>query len=77
MLKNKNKLQDFSKNSRIQEDYLKILIREVNSYHQSPTKLKDFPGISENAISKLQKSGIKNTLQLFDKILTPQSRNEI
>jgi len=43
VLKNKNKLQDFSKNSRMQEDYLKILIREVNSYHQNPTKINDFP----------------------------------
>ena len=76
-LKNKNKLQDFSKKSGIQEDYLKILIREVNSYRQSPNKIKDFPGISENVILKLENIGIKNTLQIFDKILTPQSRNEI
>jgi hypothetical protein len=76
-LKNKNKLQDFSKKSGIQEDYLKILIREVNSYRQSPNKIKDFPGVSENVILKLEKLGIKNTLQIFDKILSPQSRNEI
>ena len=76
-LRNKNKLQDFSKKSGIQEDYLKILIREVNSYRQSPNKIKDFPGISENVILKLENIGIKNTLQIFDKILTPQSRNEI
>lgn len=77
VLKNKSKLQDFSKKSRIQENYLKILIREINSYRQGPTKIKDFPCISENVISKMQKSGIKNTFQLFDKILNPQSRNEI
>ena len=28
-------------------------------------------------ILKLEKLGIKNTLQIFDKILSPQSRNEI
>jgi len=74
---NKTKLQDFSKKSGIQEDYLKILIREVNSYRQSPNKIKDFPGISENEILKLEDLEINNTLQLFDKILTPQSRNEL
>jgi len=76
-LKNKNKLQDFSKQSGIPEDYLRILIREVNSYRQKPNKIKDFPGISENVILKLENLGLKNTLQLFDKILTPQSRNEL
>ena len=76
-LKNKNKLQDFSKQSGIPEDYLRILIREVNGYRQRPNKVRDFPGVSENVILKLEILGIKNTLQLFDKILTPQSRNEL
>jgi len=76
-LKNKNKLQEFSKKSGIQEDYLKILIREVNSYRQSPNKINKFPCISENVVLKLQNIGINNTLQLFDRILTPRTRNEI
>jgi len=76
-LKNRAKLQDLSKRTGIQEGYLKILIREVNSYRQRPNKIRDFPGISENAILELEDLGIKNTLQLFDRILTPQSRNEI
>ena len=76
-LKTKNKLQDFSKQSGIPENYLGILIREVNGYRYRPNKIKDFPGISENVILKLENLGLKNTLQLFDKILTPQSRNEL
>ena len=76
-LKNKNKLQDFSKRSGIQEDYLRILIREVNGYRQKPNKIRDFPGVSENVILQLENLGLRNTLQLFDKILTPQNRNEI
>lgn len=77
MLKNKKKLQDFSKKSGIQEDYLKILIREVNSYRQSPNKIKDFPSITDDVVLKLENIGIKNALQLFDKILTSKSRVEI
>jgi hypothetical protein len=76
-LKNKNKVQDFSKKSGIPEDYLKILIREIKSYRQKPNNIKDFPGIAENVILQLKNFGIINTLQIFDKILTPQSRNEI
>ena len=76
-LRSKNKLQDFSKRSGIPEDYLKILIRNVNGYRQKPNRIKDFPDVSENLILKLEGIGIKNTLQLFDKILTPQSRKEL
>jgi len=76
-LNSKNKLQDFSKRSGISEYYLKILIRNVNSYRQKPNRIKDFPGISKNVILQLEGIGIKNTLQLFDKILTPQSRIEL
>lgn len=73
-LSNKSKLQDISKQSGISEDYLKILIREVKSYRQRPNRIQDFPGVSESVIRKLDDLGIRNTLQLFDKILTPQSR---
>ena len=76
-LKSKSKLQDFSKQSGLSEDYLKVLIRNVNSYRQKPNKIKDIPGVSEDAILSLENLGIKNTLQLFDKILTPQSRSEL
>jgi hypothetical protein len=76
-LKSKKKLQDFSKRSGIQEDYLKILVREINSYHQKPNRIKDFPGVSEQVALTLEKLGLKNTLQLFDKILTPQNRAEL
>lgn len=77
VLRNKIKLQDFSQKSGIEENYLKILIRETNSYRQSPNKIKDFPGLSENVIVKLENLGIKNTLHLFDKILTSQRRKEL
>jgi len=76
-LMNKNKLQDFSKQTGLSEEYLKILIREINSYHPTPNNIKDFPGTPGEVIVKLEKLGIKNTLQLYDKILTPEGRSEI
>ena len=76
-LKNKNKLQKFSTNSGLPEAYLTILVREVNSLHPKPNKLKDFPDVPEEVISKLEKVGIKNTLQLFDKVVTKKSRKDL
>lgn len=76
-LSNRSKLQAISKQAGISEDYLKILIREVRSYRQKPNRIQDFPDISENVIRKLDGLGIRNTLQLFDHVLTPQSRNVI
>lgn len=76
-LKNKKKLQDFSKQSGIPEAYLILLIREVNSIHPKPNDIKDFPGTSEEVISRLGGMGIRNTFQLYNSILTPDTRNEL
>ena len=77
ILKNKQKLQDFSKQSGLNENYLTILVREIKSYRPKPNKIKDFPSIIDDVILKFENIGIKNTLQLFDKVLTPKSRIEI
>jgi hypothetical protein len=76
-LGSKKKLQRFSEQSGISEDYLKILIRDVNSYRQRPSKIRDFPDVSKDNILKLEGLGITNTPQLYDRILTPQSRSEL
>lgn len=76
-LKTKIKCQEFAKQSGVDETYLTILVREIKSYRQKPVAIKDFPGINEATVSRLAEIGIKNTLQLFDKILTPQSRLEL
>ncbi len=77
ILKNKKKLQDFSKQIGLNEDYLTILIREIKSYHQNPNKIKDFPIITNDVILKFENIGIKNTLQLFDRVLTAEDRKGI
>ena len=73
-LKSKDKLHDFAKHSGVAEDYLKILLREVNSTQRKPNKLKDFPDTPADVVAVLEQQGIKNTRQLFDKVLTPQQR---
>jgi hypothetical protein len=76
-LKKKDKLAELSKVNCLSNDYLVILLRELNSIHPKPNKLKDFIGISPEVVSKLEKMGIKDTAKLFDKVLTRKSRKEL
>jgi hypothetical protein len=76
-LKRKNKLAELSNLNLFSGDYLLILLRELNSIHPKPNKIKEFIGISTDTISKLEKIGIKNTFELFDKIITRKSRKEL
>ena len=76
-LGSKKKLQEFSEQSGISADYLKILARHVNGHRQRPSKISDFRGVSEDTVLRLGDLGITNTLQLYDTILTPQSRHVI
>jgi hypothetical protein len=76
-LKKKGKLKELSKDILFPEEYLTILLRELNSIQVKPNKLKDFIGISADTISKLEKIGIKDTLKLFDKVRTIQNRKEL
>ncbi len=75
-LKDKNKIREFSKQSGLPVDYLEVLKRVLNGYRQKPNKIKDFPCIPEVVSNKLAKLGIKNTLILYDEILTSQKRTE-
>jgi len=58
-------------------DYLTILLRELNSTLPKPNKISEFQEISEDAVAKLKKIGIINTVQLYDKVITSQHREEL
>jgi hypothetical protein len=76
-LNDKNKVQEFSKQSGLQEEYLAVLKRVVNGYRQKPNKMKDFTCLAEDTVAKLEKLGIKNTLQLYDMVLTDEKRETL
>ncbi|TRX59461.1 DUF4332 domain-containing protein [Fulvivirga sp. M361] len=76
-LKDKNKIHEFSKQSGLQENYLTVLKRVVNGYRQKPNRIKDFTCIGEETVATLEKLGIKNTLTLYDKILTDEKRTSL
>jgi len=77
LLKKKEKLAELSKVDCFSEDYLVILLREINSIQPKPNKISEFIGISPETVSKLEMIGIKDTVKLFDIVLTPESRKEL
>jgi len=76
-LKKKDKFNELSKISLFPGNYLTILLRELNSMLPKPIKLKDYPGISPNTIARLEKAGIKTSLDLFEKLKNRQNRDEL
>jgi hypothetical protein len=76
-LKGKDDIKMFSNKSGLQEKYLEVLKRVINGYKQKPNRIKDFSCVAEDTIVKLEKLGIKNTLKLYELILTADKRDEL
>jgi hypothetical protein len=76
-LKTSDKIKKLSKETNIPTDYLTILRREVNRLLPKPVSISDFPDVDKSMITKLDKRGIKNTLQLFDQCDTKKKRTAL
>ena len=76
-LKDKTKIQEFSKQSGLPENYLTTLKRVVNGYRQKPNRIKDFNCVDVDIVIQLEKIGIKNTLKLYEEIMAHKKRNEL
>ncbi|MBK7096684.1 MAG: DUF4332 domain-containing protein [Saprospiraceae bacterium] len=76
-LGNKKKFAELLQNPVFDENYLRVLLREINSMLPSPNKFKDFPGLRPETISKLENAGIKNTFTLFDHIKNKSDREKL
>lgn len=76
ILKKKEKVMELAKEKCLSEDFLIALGRELKAIQTKPRKFKDFLGISEETISKLEKNGIKSTKHLYDKVVTKNDRKE-
>lgn len=74
LLKKKEKHYNLINGDLITDNYLLILLRELNSIHPKPLRLIDFKIISVETGLKLDKIGVKNTLKLYKKILTKKDR---
>lgn len=77
LLKKKDKLAELSKIECLSGDYLKILLRELNSMLPKPNRIKEFTGISADTASRLEKIGIMNTVKLYNRVIDAKSRKEL
>lgn len=76
-IKSKQDIKMLSEKSGLPEKYLEVLKRVVNGYKQKPNRIKDFSCVTDDTIVKLEKLGIKNTLKLYEMILTADKRDEL
>jgi len=76
-LKSKSDVIELAKNIGLSEKYLTVLRRVVNGYHPKPNRMMAFPDLSAKTVTTLEKMGIKNTRQLFDKIKTGSQRDKL
>lgn len=74
ILKTKEKAMTLANQSDLPENFWIIFRRELNGHHPQPRKLKDFSILPEQIIDKLANSGIKTTVQVYDKIDSEKSR---
>ncbi|MFA6652350.1 MAG: DUF4332 domain-containing protein [Bacteroidales bacterium] len=77
VLEKKDTLSDLQKADCFSKDYLTILLRELKSLLPKPNRIKDFPGISQENIVKLENIGINNTLKLYERVINPETRKKL
>ena len=76
-LGSKSKIQVFSSETGLEEEYLVLLKREAGSYIARPFPLSDFPGIPFEYTEALRARGIKTTRDLFEGAVLEGQRTEL
>jgi hypothetical protein len=61
----------------VTEDYLNVLLREINSMQPKPCKIIEFTMLNKATVQKLSDMGIHTTLQLFDYICKASARKAL
>ncbi len=77
VLKNKLKVEAFSKKSGVNNEYLTLLKREAGSYFPNPVRLSSFQGVDNRAVTQLEKNGVRNSKQLFNKASVAEDRKKL
>jgi hypothetical protein len=76
-LSTNKKIERFSQESGLPQDYLEILKRQTKIYTPYPIPLKKIPGIAPEYIERLAAIGIKQTKQLFERAKSAKDRAEL
>ena len=73
-LSTKKRLERFSQESGLPQDYLTILRRRARIYTPRPKPLKNMIGVDPEVIERLAAEGVKDTRQLFQRAKSKQGR---
>ena len=77
VLKTKQKIELFSKETGLTIEYLTLLNREAKSYLPNPTRLDKFAGIPTKDVERLDVVGITNTRRLFNEAKDRKDRQRL
>ncbi len=77
VLKTKQKIELFSKETGLTIEYLTLLNREAKSYLPNPIRLDKFSGIPTKYVDRLDVVGIRNTRQLFNEAKGTNEREQL
>jgi hypothetical protein len=76
-LKKKAIVSEILQSELFDEEYIAILLREINSLQPKPNKIKEFPYVSGSTVSALDAIGIKDSFDLFSWVKTSENRREL
>lgn len=76
LLKKKDKFTELSKVACLSNEFLTLLLRELNSTLPKPNKIADFKGIAKETVQILETMGINNTEKLYQHVLTKKMRQK-
>lgn len=77
IFKSKGKTAELAKKTGLTEEYLTFLRRELDRYQPKPISFKDIPELKKDVLEKLDRHGIRNTMDLFDRVVTVEGRKEL
>ena len=77
ILSSKSKIENFSVQTGLSNEYLVLLKREAGSYLARPFPLSDFPGIPFEYSELLKSRGIRNTKDFFEQVQTKEQQEDL
>jgi len=76
-LKSKRRIAELSAKTGLTLDYLTLMRRELDRYHPRPIVFAEIPGLNEHVLEKLSQNNIRNTMHLFDMVITAENRQHL
>jgi hypothetical protein len=76
-LKSKDRIAALSTKTGLTLDYLTLMRRELDRYHPRAIVFSEIPGLKEHVLERLKQNNIRNTMHLFDMVITAENRQHL